>query len=333
MGIGVTFLIGNGFDMQQGMMTSYTDFYKTNQSKEKYNGQNIFYKEIECSSDKWSDFELQFGQFTKGNMQDYTKEVFFNDLDEVMNDLAIYLKNEEENFLSKNFDLAAPTLKTLSTFYDDLSSTESETIKKQLELYSSTNFNFICFNYTSIVSKFINSIRSDNISFYEQLHVSTVQEPLQVHGTLDNHMILGVDNESQLSTTYFTKDEIDSLTKFSLITSSRDLRLSSAKKIILESSIIVIFGMALGDTDISWWKEIGSWLENNESNHLIIHNFDRHLDPVTANRNTRKVNQRRKETEDRLLCFLDIDDSIKERMRKQIFVITNSVNTFNINDK
>ena len=77
----ITFLLGNGFDIQCGLKTSYLDFYKYI-LKKKYSIDltkeidkdpalkidNIIYSEIYKSKDKienWADLEFQLGVFTK----------------------------------------------------------------------------------------------------------------------------------------------------------------------------------------------------------------------------------------------------------------------------
>ena len=68
--LNITYILGNGYDIQLGLKTAYSDFYEyliKNRSKELEN--NSIFKEI--VSDKigyWSDFELALGKYTKGNL-------------------------------------------------------------------------------------------------------------------------------------------------------------------------------------------------------------------------------------------------------------------------
>ncbi|WP_210139047.1 AbiH family protein [Staphylococcus sp. GDY8P156P] len=79
----ITFFIGNGFDLANGLSTSYIDFYnyilKANKEKNILSKENIFLKEIKDFMEKdddidvqegeskyidWSDFEQALGAYT-----------------------------------------------------------------------------------------------------------------------------------------------------------------------------------------------------------------------------------------------------------------------------
>ncbi|EMG27701.1 AbiH family protein [Listeria fleischmannii] len=59
----ITFLIGNGFDIEIGLKTKFSDFYK--QLRDEKRKRNHIYKEITENPDKWSDFEVALGNYTK----------------------------------------------------------------------------------------------------------------------------------------------------------------------------------------------------------------------------------------------------------------------------
>ena len=110
----ITFLLGNGFDIQCGLKTSYIDFYKYI-LKKKYSIDlkkanvkalvseidNIIYGEIYKSRDKiesWADLEWQLGVFTK-QLQKQNNDVeglskrFMEDFETLLEDLNDYLKS------------------------------------------------------------------------------------------------------------------------------------------------------------------------------------------------------------------------------------------------
>ena len=114
----ITFLLGNGFDIQCGLKTSYIDFYKyilkkkysINLTKEidkelALKIDNIIYSEIYKSKDNienWADLELQLGVFTKRLKkrlnepdQDVQKIAnrFLDDFEILLEDLNDYLKS------------------------------------------------------------------------------------------------------------------------------------------------------------------------------------------------------------------------------------------------
>lgn len=330
MAINITFMIGNGFDRQQGLKTSYKSFYEWNSNKDNhpdYNENNMIYKSIVRDVEKWSDFESALGEFTKNELVKINnKEQFFIDLDEVIDDLINYLQFEELNFVQDETKLKTATTNTLASFYKELAPKERDRIESLLKEYDSSLFNVICFNYTNIVERFVVSGVGSSYNLFEQRYASKILRPLYVHGTHDYHAVIGVDNASQLNEGFFTADDIAELTKFSIIEESRDTRLDDAKRLIENSNIIVIFGMSLGETDASWWRLVGEWLATAEDRYLIIHSFERNY----STRLTRQVKRVRKKVEDRFLNYVEVDEETKNRLREQIFIIVNSQNTFMI---
>lgn len=331
MAINITFMIGNGFDRQQGLKTSYQSFYEWNSNKDNhpnYNENNMIYKSIVNNVKKWSDFESALGEFTKNELVKNNKEQFFIDLDEVIDDLINYLQFEELNFVQDETKLKKVTTNTLSSFYKELAPKEIYRIESLLKEYDSSVFNVICFNYTNVVEKFVTTSIGLNYDFFKQKYTSKILKPLYVHGSHDYHVVIGLDNASQLNEGLFTSDEIAELTKFSIIEDSRDNRLDEATRIIANSNIVVIFGMALGETDASWWKLVGDWLVEDESRYLIIHSYEENY----STRLTRQVKRVRKKVEDKFLKFIEDDVEGKDKLREQIFVIVNSKNTFMIKE-
>jgi hypothetical protein len=58
----VTFLLGNGFDLNLGLSTSYKDFYSYYTKKEP---NDFIAKSISKNYELWSDLELGLGKFLK----------------------------------------------------------------------------------------------------------------------------------------------------------------------------------------------------------------------------------------------------------------------------
>lgn len=80
-----------------------------------------------------------------------------------------------------------------------------------------------------------------------------------IHGIVDDGLILGLNDTSQLHNDNFKQDD-DILT--ALIKPKRNKELKElidqeCIDIINESHIIILFGLSLGDTDKFWWETIG----------------------------------------------------------------------------
>jgi cobalamin biosynthesis Mg chelatase CobN len=92
----IVYIIGNGFDLNLGMKTRYTDFYeyykliKSDKSSIKQ-----LKNEILNNYQTWSDLELAIGNYTqKLNSTEEFDEVF----EDILDKLSEYLEKEENSF-------------------------------------------------------------------------------------------------------------------------------------------------------------------------------------------------------------------------------------------
>ncbi|MGO2743185.1 MAG: AbiH family protein [Pseudolactococcus laudensis] len=175
----ITFLLGNGFDIQCGLKTSYIDFYKyilekkysidltKEMDKESISEiDNIIYSEIYKSRDKietWADLEFQLGVFTK-QLKEKNQDVqesanrFLDDFEILKVDLNEYLKYiqiQDDVEISEDFSNILFT--TMDKFFENLFSREYDEVNDMLKANSSSHFqyNFISFNYTNSLEKII----------------------------------------------------------------------------------------------------------------------------------------------------------------------------------
>ena len=92
----ITYLIGNGFDLNMKMKTGYKDFlkyYLRQKSKDVFI--NKVKLEIKQNLDNWSDLEISLGKFSsKFNNQ----QTFISFIDDICINLAKYLRKEEEKY-------------------------------------------------------------------------------------------------------------------------------------------------------------------------------------------------------------------------------------------
>lgn len=259
----ITFIIGNGFDINLGAMTSYNDFYKS-LTPFKIIGNEIYrdiiqfkipgpiinnelinkYTEIKTSNneleeecrvfipenkidnfnefkevvkllekynytlvsnfDKWSDLEKGLGKYL-GNVTLENIEKFFNDYENLRSDLEHYLSKEGKNLMhSYDDEVNINELKnSLIKFYDFLTPKDKKDIKKIISKYREVvTYNFISLNYTDFLDKFIDLARKNEIlrkSNINSLNYENIFSPIiHIHGKLDEEMIIGVDNKTQI---------------------------------------------------------------------------------------------------------------------------------------
>ena len=138
----ITYIVGNGLDLQYGLKTRYRDFYdyqnklySDRKAKEGY--LNFIYESLfadEVNEYKnWSDFELSIGNLTKENSEiivsEETKNKFIDDFTDVIDDLIAYLKMVEKNFNIENYKIDFEG--TLNRIRADLPLSNQEIISKK----------------------------------------------------------------------------------------------------------------------------------------------------------------------------------------------------------
>jgi hypothetical protein len=83
---------------------------------------------------------------------------------------------------------------------------------------------------------------------------------------------MGVDNEAQIANQALRAYNrlAQRVIKPEVNSALENLINDEVNTLIRTSSIICIFGMSIGKTDMTWWKKIGEWLGLNKDNHLLI---------------------------------------------------------------
>ena len=352
----ITFLLGNGFDIQCGLKTSYLDFYKyilekkysidltKEMDKESISEiDNIIYSEIYKSRDKietWADLEFQLGVFTK-QLKEKNQDVqesanrFLDDFEILREDLNEYLKYiqiQDEVEISEDFSDILST--TLDKFFKNLFSREYDEVNNMLYANSNSHFQyyFISFNYTNSLEKIIQncSVLSKKNSFNSSSVSQIVYKKIiNVHGVIDNLLTLGLNDETQLASDFFDIDELNDLIKPISLENNREYMRRDAENLIDKSDIIVIFGMSIGATDKHWWEKIAYSLMNSKNKKLIIHLYEK----TPSFLSPRKARKRRERKENDFLSQLnnlDLSDEQKAQLRKQIYIVTNSEYILNV---
>lgn len=334
----ITLFIGNGFDLNNGLQTTFTDFYDHIKITKSDNDirQNDIYSQIEKNRDIWSYFEMQLGQLTfKYNEE--KKDSLLDNIDAFREDFIDYMTEQNELFKFDEGIAKQALVKTLTEYMSQLDETEKEDI---LSIYHSTPsnriFNFINFNYTNTLEQVVNLI-GKNVS----LLTSSVKnanfgnylgEIIPIHKQLETGMFLGVNDESQINSEIFSPEEQMSLIKPLANEGFRENTNQKVENIINKSNIIIIYGMSLGETDKKWWIYLGEWLKESQNNRLIIYIHDSKF----SKKNPRHYFAKRTHYEERFLGFSydlsDITNNEKmqeiENMRNKIYLIPNSKTDF-----
>lgn len=281
----ITFLIGNGFDVGMGMHSKFSDYFPIyiEDSKDKVKSLKDFADEIAEDEEKWSVFEKQLGVYTnKFSLE--TKYELIEQVQDFELGFIDYLKKEEEHLDIENIqNFSYNFSKALSDFYlnDNLPYGSAEAIKNVFSGNKSSahNYNFINFNYSNVLDRCLLTVENGVVkkrSVGGNEKKDIIKENVHVHGKYGVYPMMGVNDSSQISNKELAKDT-EFISNFVKPLINERIRMgfhAKAKKLIDESTIICVYGMALGETDKIWWKNIVNWLVTNSTRHLVIFDYD-----------------------------------------------------------
>ena len=321
----ITFFIGNGFDLNLKLKTGYKDFYKYFTSKAP---NNMIAKSIKSDYELWSDLELGLGEFTSSISVDQ-KEEFLDSKDELEKLLLEYLKTQNSRF--HIVDEAALTKQFQNNIVNisrEFTPKEQRHFQSIMKFAEKINYQFISFNYTDILDKIILSVRK-NINPFSKRNVGThvyhdlIMNPIHIHGTINQNMILGVNDASQIINTDYQKDSeiADYIVKPQLNENIGYYTSANAQDVIKTSKYICVFGMSIGDTDNFWWQSIIHWLMASGDRRLVLYIRD---DTVIAESAAAQTRHARKKKEIMLHRNLKLSPEQIQKILNQTIIINNS---------
>ncbi|OUN92040.1 hypothetical protein B5F98_11685 [Pseudoflavonifractor sp. An44] len=342
----ITFLIGNGFDLNLGLSTKYEHFLKEYVRSESENYViERFKQNILEESDSWASAEEAFGKYTA---KYYTNGaiVFCNCHEDFCEKLARYLQ-EEESWLQldetdetsvKKFAAAI----SFPNFIQGFREVQQQEIQQVVAAHDGGFvYNFINFNYTTTLDQYLEAVNNTPGLFALRKYRGTsyssgIGQCIHVHGTTSSDMVLGVNDETQIAAPEIFS-EVGEEYKYQIIkqkTNEMNEQNVDTKTatLLAQSQLIYIYGMSLGRTDALWWNRIIDLMLKNPDLHVIIHCFDGPKDTLiqrriqTFNREKRREflaysNEEQKQLEqlenrihiDRTNIFASLKDVAKER--------------------
>lgn len=322
------FLIGNGFDINLGLKTKYTDFYEyylelnsiedspsitklKNHLREDRNNPNGSKYQF------WSDMEEAMGTFTM-NFEDVKemKEAYY-DLNDKLKDYISHIEKEgvKDNINRGKLisDLAHP-----ERYLREVFKREFTTFCKKWERNAYETF-IISFNYTNVIEKTLAFKEKSNAIGRTLFNTSNTLYPIiHIHGTTKAPLI-GVNDVSQIKNSSLRENEEvqECLIKPKLNEMLGHLEDVSALKHIQEAILIYIFGVSLGDTDKIWWLSVGERLKQDCRVIYFVYNPNEDSRPSELNNIRRKY-------KNILLSKTNLNEKEKEEAFSKIFIVLNS---------
>lgn len=319
----ITFLVGNGFDINLGLNTRYTDFYPTYLSK---GHDDILSRAIADNYDKWADLEIALGKVLKEVTPEQVDD-FLDSKGKLEGDLAEYLRNEESRLVLSSKELPGEFRKNVAGFSKEFTAKEQADYRKwQSSVSASISYRFISYNYTNgldgIVAKGKSVQSFDTHVSGNTRYTDSVGAVHHIHGTLDSDLILGVNDASQIDNPVLQTDSrlVDYIVKAEVNEALGEQRMETAKRIIDESDYIGVYGMSIGDTDLMWWQYLLAWMQKKDSRRLVLYVYADPSDNPSGQEKLRRINM----WKNTFLAQSGADADISAKVRGQIIVVIRS---------
>lgn len=311
------FIIGNGFDLNLGMKTSYKDFYNFYKSIVADNEGLIHLKDdISRNFKNWSDLELAIGDYTNNLNSLNEFDLVFDDLTE---QLSKYLEKQENGFDFSQID-KVQLFQYLTKPENFLLRADKQSLLSFYRTWNNHHWNtsIISFNYTRTIEKIIGG-KYENIEIGKQInsHPIRLNSIEHIHGYWDNRMILGVNDLTQVKNKklHTNQDIIESIIKMDCNKALKHTVDQSCIQKINNSHLICIFGSSLGATDKFWWELIGKQLKR-ESFRLIIFGKG----PEIPTQFTRKTSRYERAIRKTFLDKTKLSEEEKDRFSERILI-------------
>ena len=345
----ITFLLGNGFDRALGLETGYGAFYSWYCERPR-DGLKQWVRDFRGEIDKyihkdstaeayWSDAEYGLGQYTEKFTLE-TVENFIDCFDDFRDNLVEYLKEQQALVTS---DLAK-TMRThfapqLVDFFQEIDPSEKTTVStyRNQDGYRESTLQFVCFNYTNAVDQVVTALGAEPLGEWRgsdgTMHNLKMGRLVHAHGTLEMWPIIGVCNTKYIKNQELLKSPLFKavMKKSESITVSGQLWRRYAKETIMNSHIICVFGMSLGETDSDYWEMVAEWLAGDTKRRLIVFWYD-------TNATNIKLSIREKYTEvnrvkEKLRSYSNWDEARYSGLKNRIHVVIKPKKMFALPDE
>ena len=269
----ITFILGNGFDRSLYMKTAYEHVYDTYvDTPSRTNVIDTFKSELRKRKKygKWSDFEMGMAEYAKTLL---SEDKFVECVRDFKQHMVEHLRKEEkqlESLVQSGF-YDSQIIRELERSFEKFHCGFSPNIKKEFERLTDNdfwNYNVITFNYTK-------SLEYLHVAKYRNQKI-IMNQPLHIHGELDNDVVLGVSNVEQIKSTAYkiTKKGCRAFVK-TIFNEQYDIdRVLTAKRMLESSTIICAYGFSLGESDQLWVDLIVEWLKKDMDHHLVVYEHD-----------------------------------------------------------
>ena len=327
----VTFLIGNGFDLNLGLKTTYSHFWEEYKEVKKDDTEIIKWFKTEVLKDKelWSAAEEAFGECTSNFAKEkYNAEDFCECHENFCRELAKYLHLQENRV---EYDKTTPELinrfkEGFENYFSGFRDAKKSEILKYVDSVSQgISYNFVSFNYTEVIDKLVEIIKKrpgvlSKRRVGHNVHENAMGQVLHVHGTIYDDMVLGVNDETQISDKSifdgYGSEYMDQLIKFNSNQYNERYTDERVFNLLKESDVIYIYGMAIGKTDALWWKRICDLMISRKTLRIIIHKYNAPTDELIR----RGFITYSKKCRQEIMSYCELAEEEKKEIESRIFI-------------
>lgn len=286
----ITWLIGNGFDLNLGMRTSYKSFISEAYLSENENQWSEAKRTLVeragglSKTELWSDLEALLGAVSENyDAADENEiELFHEGWEGLLEELEAYLVKEDDEFLKVGL-----SKEEVEEFWDSIVHLGSRLKAKDadvVDVFSRSPYNhryaFVTLNYTHTIDIFLKDAKKAHSPFNERVVVGTYRDsagdPMHVHGVLApdgrGEIVMGLSEPAQIANAHLasSEDALQLWLKERRNDFYRNRRNEQLKRSIDDSDVIVIYGCSLGESDVYIWKQICDWVMGSAARRLLV---------------------------------------------------------------
>lgn len=262
--------------MNLGLETSYPKFYdwyyKQDTTKESV---QLFKKALSEEKGRrielWRDLELFIGESSKlfENAQDYIDVIL-----DVNDNLRRYILIQNKRLIKNDEDAVKILKKNLINPGEKIATRSRLTFESFVRRWNgySWNINIISFNYTDVLERILLKDSTTIIGNNESGDPVYLKSIKHIHGTIDNTILVGVDNIDQIAKMEFRNNyEVQcKVVKPMGNYSTESMVDEECLNIIDKANLICIFGCSLGPTDETWWRAVKNRIQSDKGHTLLL---------------------------------------------------------------
>lgn len=324
----ITHIIGNGFDINQGIPTSYAHFYEYYLQLVSKDDEpeivkkfriNLYNALLESRSELWSDMEIALGRVTEeyDSAEDYNTVYM-----DVYNHLMEYIDYAYRYSDVAKFDNPTKTLfQDLMKPWLHLTPSEIEDFEKLFVRVNDNRVKILSFNYTDTFNRIsdLGKLAEGGVLGLGSSMTYHFDGTLHIHQDIKNrNIVLGVDNVGQIANKKLAEEESirDLLVKPQTNSNLGTTIDRQCREVIAQSGIISIYGVSLGKTDQTWWNEIGKRIKADNNVRILYFTYEKEIAQLAEIQKHTLKRRRKRE----LMAAIGIDEKSYRDYENRIYV-------------